>query len=110
VTKANVAGKAAAQSMIDKSSETFLVCRTLGHKFDEGTSTVKRSGGKFFWSMGCYRCGTVRTKLLSPQGRIIGADYSYPKGYTTPGIGRLDANGLAHLRIHVVMQVLGSVR
>lgn len=103
-------GKAAANKMIEGSKETFLVCRTLGHKFDEGTSIVKRSGGKYFWSMGCSRCGTVRTKILSPQGRIVGADYSYPKGYSTPGVGRLDIGGLAHLRLFVVMNVLGGSR
>lgn len=102
------AGNRAASEMIRRSEDSHLVCRTLGHKFDENTSTVKRSGGKFLWSMGCSRCGTSRTKILSSSGRILGSGYKYPKGYTTPGIGRLDARGLAHLRIHVITKVIGG--
>jgi hypothetical protein len=101
-------GKAEAKKVIKKSDDQFLICRTLAHRFDEGTSVVKRQGGKIFWSMRCGRCGTVRTKILALNGRILGADYSYPKGYSTPGVGRLDAEGLAYLRVHVITEVLGG--
>lgn len=101
-------GKAAANKMIGRSNSIFLVCRAISHRFDESTSSVKQTGGKFFWSMKCSRCGTVRTKILNRQGRIVGADYSYPKGYTAPGIGRLDANAQGYLRLHVINNVLGD--
>lgn len=99
-------GKAAANKMIETSSESALKCRTLGHIFAERTSVVERSGHEYLWSMSCSRCTVRRTKVLDSRGRILRTSYAYPKGYSTPGIGRLNAVGLGHLRLYVVMNVL----
>lgn len=98
--------KEAAQELIAGSDREFLICRTLGHKFNEATSRVTRSAGRFRWSMDCSRCGASRTKILSLNGRIVGSTYNYPKGYKSHGIGRLDARGMAKIRIHVITRVI----
>lgn len=100
-------GKTAAKLLIEKTDDnTFLVCRSIGHIFDETTSEVERIRRKFRWTMECARCGTARTKTLDQQGRIIGSSYKYPEKYKIPGTGRLDAAGHGILRIFVLVEIL----
>lgn len=78
----------------------FLSCRTWSHRWDEATSNVEQPGdGRVYWSIECVTCGTVRTRILTSDGYIVGNTYRYPEGYRTGGIGRIDKSGLAIIRV-----------
>jgi hypothetical protein len=75
--------------------DSYLLCRTLGHNWDENPSAEVDSdlfraarGGVF---LRCTRCRTERFDYLDYELQVFARYYRYPKNYTTiPGYTRVD--------------------
>ena len=63
------------------SPSDFLMCRTLGHAWDEIASDGPAVGGDPWW-LRCVRCSTERHDVVSwMTGELIGRSYVYADGY-----------------------------
>ncbi|GLW66234.1 hypothetical protein Arub01_44780 [Actinomadura rubrobrunea] len=89
-------------------SDDFLMCRTWAHAWDPRTSAVQRANGRIHWTVECSTCGTIRTRVMTPSGGIVGNRYSYPEGYQSGGIGRIGQRGLAAIRMESLKRIGGA--
>lgn len=84
------------ESIVDLYDD-FLVCRTIGHSWDDnpGASFVTI----FNWALPlrCTRCSSERIDYLNLAGEVMSRRYIYPDGYKVAGtrqgdrVGRLQA-------------------
>jgi hypothetical protein len=86
----------------------YLICRTWAHSWDPGTSAVQRTGGHIHWSVECSICGTLRTRVMTTSGGIVGNRYTYPEGYQSGGMGRISQRGMAHIRMEALKRMPGA--
>lgn len=61
----------------------YIDCRTITHawKYDD----VTMDGRKYVQWLVCRSCGARRTKVYSPEGKIVKGNYTYPPGYLIKG-------------------------
>ena len=59
----------------------YVVCRTLGHAWDEIPAEAPAPYGEPWW-LRCVRCTTVRMDYVTRStGELLGRRYAYPDGY-----------------------------
>lgn len=85
-------------SFMNDLSDEYLVCRdrSIGHDWDVNLpfqlSRKLRSGHEMIRVSRCARCATERQETFQQTARTIvktKARYSYPRGYSDTGIGRV---------------------
>lgn len=60
----------------------MVMCKTIGHAWDEFTPLMKRSQMGYRLSLLCVRCTTERHDIVSiVDGRLIQREYRYVEGY-----------------------------
>lgn len=89
-----------------KMPETFLRCRDLGHTWLQ--YRVKRIRGGFERSLFCRSCKTNKHMFISPKGEILASNYVYNDGYQIQGMGRIQAEGKAVMRLEALDRVLAE--
>lgn len=65
-------------------TDDFVLCRTIGHSWDDVTGLVDRERVTGAWSLSlrCIRCTTERHDLVNYQGEVVERRYIYAEGYT----------------------------
>lgn len=86
--------------------EGFILCRTVtGHSWKPaGASWLQ--GGNIEQVLACTRCEAQRVQVLDKRGYLVSRHYQYPDGYAIPGMGHMDQDGRAILRITAVRKML----
>lgn len=81
----------------------YAWCRDMRHAWAPYTVEAATVGSRRGWRqrVRCTRCLTIRTRLLSAAGHVIGgATYAYPDGYLAPpGSGRMTESERDALRL-----------
>jgi hypothetical protein len=77
----------------------YLVCRDWSHSWNPGSMSAVTNNGRYFQSVECDNCGTVRTRIIDTQGKIVANRYTYPEGYQATDMGRIGRDGLGVIRI-----------
>ena len=77
-------------TQVDELSDKFLLCRTLGHSWDDNPHGAYDSEWRNYsvgvFALRCVRCRTERYDYIGKDMTVAYRDYKYPKGYTTvPG-------------------------
>lgn len=75
----------------------FLRCRTLGHAWK--WTDVQRNRKELVQGLRCTGCDTTKRQQLTKTGRIVASSYSYAPGHLVKGLGYLDADDRAALRL-----------
>jgi len=78
-------------------TEEFLRCRDIGHVWVQ--YKVKRVRGGFERSLYCRSCKGSKHQFVSGRGEILASSYVYSDGYQFKGIGRVQSEGKAVLRL-----------
>jgi hypothetical protein len=91
---------------IVKMPESYLRCRDLGHTWLQ--YRVKRIRGGFERSLFCRSCKTNKHMFISPKGEILASNYVYHEGYQIQGMGRIQAEGKAVMRLESLDRVLSD--
>lgn len=70
-------------SDLSKLNQSMLICRDLGHAWNEGTAEhVEHKNEQLVErSMYCSRCDTRRTEFIRRDGITVKRRYRYPIGY-----------------------------
>jgi hypothetical protein len=85
---------------LDDIADQFLACRDFGHAWRPFDVRVVRKYQEIHRVFKClHECGTERTQVLSVDGHILRSWYAYPDGYVLPGIGRLNTDDRARIRV-----------
>lgn len=92
------------EQFVASASREVLWCRTLMHAWAEDKGRVDTSGGNYFWTMPCRRCGTVKIREISARGTLLSTAYKYPDGYQFHAGGKMDKYDLAMIRLAVVKE------
>lgn len=77
--------------------DMHALCRDLLHAWKPYDAEITRT--HIVRVLRCVRCKTIRRQKLTRKGEIVGASYSYPKGYTMRGQGRMTSEQRAQLRV-----------
>jgi hypothetical protein len=87
---------------------TYVRCRTWRHAWGPyDVETLPRRSG-YVQTLRCERCGALRWYTLDRRGDVTSrGGRRYPDGYLLRGIGRLDEDDRARLRL---MSVEGQIR
>lgn len=80
---------------------SFLKCRTLGHAWT--WTTVTRKGRAYVQHLRCTSCDTTKRQELDSRGFIVSNSYTYAPGYLVKGLGYLDKDDRAALRIRFML-------
>lgn len=88
------------KSELRKIGVSFLKCRTIGHGWK--WTTVTRAGQKYVQHLRCTSCDTTKRQELDSRGFIVSNSYTYPEGYLVSGLGYLDRDDRASLRLRFV--------
>jgi len=84
-----------------------LQCRDFGHSWRPYTARWIETEKCYESVLRCARCTTLRMRYLSSRGDLVSSRYDYADGYQMPkGIGRLDGNDRAQIRLESVLRVL----
>lgn len=89
-------GKVIFDGDLEDYSETYLICRDIGHQWIPSKHwEITRKGTlvtEYRRKMQCPNCGMVRNDYYDKDLRISGRYYSYPEGYLTKkGTDRIDS-------------------
>jgi hypothetical protein len=95
--KIKVASPKEVRSAVDHLTEEFLRCRDIGHVWVQ--YKVKRVRGGFERSLYCRSCKASKHQFVSGRGEILASSYVYSDGYQFRGIGRVQSEGKAILRL-----------
>lgn len=87
-------------SKLRKIDVCFLKCRTIGHAWR--WTTVTRAGQKYVQHLRCTSCDTTKRQELDSRGFIVSNSYTYPEGYRVSGLGSLDRDDRASLRLRFI--------
>lgn len=91
-------------SAISDMTDSQLQCRDFGHSWRPYTVEFVPQHRHYLEALRCTRCRTMRVRVLSDSGALLGNRYIYSDGYLVQGVGRLeqedrDAMRLASLEI-----------
>lgn len=95
--KIKVASPKEVRSAVDHLTEEFLRCRDIGHVWVQ--YKVKRVRGGYERSLYCRSCKASKHQFVSGRGEILASSYVYSDGYQFKGIGRVQSEGKAVLRL-----------
>lgn len=95
-------------SAIAQMSDNQIMCRELRHAWKPWTVHTDTKAKLYEVKLRCTKCKTVRVREIGFHGQLIGNRYEYPDGYLVKGLGRLDDNDRARLRLESVFRLLPS--
>lgn len=104
--KSKVATPKDVRGVAGKMPEEFLRCRDLNHVWAQ--YRVKRVRGGYERSLYCRSCKTAKHQFISPRGEILAGHYTYNDGYQIKGLGRIQADSKAVLRLEALDRSLRS--
>ena len=80
--------------------ESFLWCRDVLHSWDPYSASVGKAGRlrEVHQVLLCVRCGTFKTRFMTPAGIIRRTSYRYPPGYLLAEQGRMSPADRATVR------------
>lgn len=81
----------------------FVVCRALRHNWKPARAT--RHSWGFEVTEVCSRCTTERHREVTARGEVQSNSYTYPDGYLSKAIGRLDGEGFAAMRVEALTRL-----
>lgn len=76
---------------------SFIKCRTLGHAWK--WTDVERNRKGLVQGLRCVGCDTTKRQQLTKTGHIVASSYTYTPGYLVKGLGYLDQDDRAALRL-----------
>ena len=87
--------------------QEFLICRVIGHAWDETTGLISNRKPIYLYgrrfTFRCIRCTTIRYDVYSTaNGELMTRDYEYPDGYH---IGKFEGDGTLRMKLRVEMMV-----
>lgn len=89
-------------SFIDTIHEAFLWCRDVQHSWNPYNVTISRNRivrrNEVHQILLCARCGTLKTRVMTPGGEMLRSSYSYPQGYLAKDQGRMTPTDRAMIR------------
>jgi hypothetical protein len=89
-----------APKSIEDIADQFLACRDYGHAWRAYDVRIDKKYKEIHRVFSClHDCGTQRTQVLSGNGHILRSFYTYPEGYVLAGIGRLNVDDRAAIRV-----------
>lgn len=88
-------------------SQSYLLCRELGHSWRHHTANYSATGG-FKSVLRCTRCKTERHQELSNRGEVLRNNYDYPDGYQHEGLGRISGDGKDTIRLEALTRILDT--
>jgi hypothetical protein len=86
--------------------DSHLMCRDFGHSWRPHHVEHVPQRGEYIEQLVCARCRTIRTRLVSPTGHQLANSYKYPDNYLIQGLGRLDEDDRATLRLSALHSVI----
>lgn len=89
-------------------SQSYLLCRELGHNWRPHTARWVTEDQCFERSLRCTRCKTERRQVLSSRGAVASSHYVYPDGYQTHQMGRIAGDSRDALRLESINRTLES--
>jgi hypothetical protein len=95
--KIKVATPKEVRSAVHHLTQEHLRCRDIGHVWVQ--YKVKRVRGGFERSLYCRSCKASKHQFVSGRGEILASNYVYDDGYQFQGIGRVQSEGKAVLRL-----------
>lgn len=93
------------QTFIREMSEESITCRDLSHTW-RPFSARRIEGGGYERTVRCATCGSDRVELLDRWGQLVRRHYDYADGYLVPGMGRMDSEFRAHVRLTSLLRTL----
>jgi hypothetical protein len=87
-------------------SESFLMCREIGHSWRPFSAHWIAEDDCFDRTLRCTRCKTKRVQMLSAHGAIVSSQYIYPDGYQSNGMGRIVGDGRDALRLESLQRLV----
>ena len=102
--KVKVATPKDVRSAIDNYGEDYLRCRDIGHVWVQ--YKVKRVRGGYERSLYCRSCKANKHQFVSGKGEILASSYVYNDGYQFRGIGRVQSEGKAVMRLESLDRVI----
>jgi hypothetical protein len=84
-------------------SDNFLRCRDFGHQWK--MANAKKVGRTWERTMYCPSCKYNKHQVLDSHGVIITEKPDYPDGYLIKGMGRINGDGKAVLRLASTIRV-----
>lgn len=84
--------------------QEHLRCRDIGHVWVQ--YKVSRVRGGFERSLYCRSCKANKHQFVSGRGEILASSYIYSDGYQFKGIGRVQSEGKAVLRLESLERVI----
>lgn len=94
------------RTLLDRLNEDFLRCRDLGHVWVQ--YKVKKVRAGYERSLYCRSCKASKHQFVSVKGEILATSYAYSLGYQFKGIGRIQTEGKAVLRLESLTRTLHS--
>jgi hypothetical protein len=82
--------------------EAFILCRALGHQWDQFQPLRRRAAWGTLLSLRCDRCGCERHDTIDSLGEISAREYKHPDGYKVAGEVRGDRVTRAELRLEML--------
>lgn len=83
--------------IIEGIDPTSLVCRDFAHSWTSWYA--KRTEDGFERGLRCTNCDTRKVQKLDTLGYIAASRYEYPDGYVLKGVGRVNAEFKACVRL-----------
>lgn len=62
-------------------TDTHLVCRTVGHSWDDNPAGEIKTIFSWYIALRCTRCTTERFDFLNNAGEVMRRQYRYADGY-----------------------------
>jgi hypothetical protein len=103
-TGPRVANMRDVEKMAGNLSDNFLHCRDFGHNWK--MADVRREGRGFTRRMYCPSCKLDKFQTLDSRGVVVDQKMRYPEGYLIQGMGRVNGDGKAVLRLASVVRAV----
>lgn len=90
---------------VEELPEQFTSCRETRHHWSPWR--VSKGEVTYTRTLRCGRCHAEKDQEVDRRGYIIGTKMHYPAGYLAPpGMGRLDTDDMAHMRLVILRRAL----
>lgn len=88
------------EAMSEQWQDAIVQCRIYGHAWRP--LTVRRHGLGFVVTQSCHRCRNMREQNMDSRGYGTPWKMRYEDGYLLTGLGRIDQEGRAVLRLAAI--------
>lgn len=89
--------------------DSHLMCRDFGHSWRPHHVEHVPQRGAYIEQLACQRCRTIRTRLIDNRGFQLSSSYKYADNYLIHGLGRLDEDDRATLRLSALHSVIDQL-